>query len=194
VRTHAAVAQNRTTELCYIDDTYASGWKISTGPGFTQFQLGRPPGSNPGQGAVAVNAAGTLRPDVWHQIVAELDGDHAEPICGREARRIADVSTAFMPQPATPASAQKAPELDFGGLTAGARTEDASVPYSPGQTPVVRPRRAGVYSRVLSSDEVASDFAVGSPKDSPDAQASRREQELARQEQLDSIAIRDSHQ
>lgn len=188
VRLYREPGDKSSTEICYEDDTITSGWKLLSSNAFTLFQISRPPGKEPGQGAVAIYAP-ALSGHVWHHIVAQLDGNTLVLyLDGKQAGR--KEFDGIYSQPKVSALAKKAPELDSGGLVLGNRTA-ISLPTN--QSAVPNPQfdmdEFVLYQRVLTPEEVAANYAAGAPSASNAEQIAGHKEEIARRARQNAIGI-----
>lgn len=180
VRVNREAGQKATTELCYVENTLTSGWRITSGPGYTVFVLARP------TGAVAAYGA-ALSPHVWHHVAAVLDKTSIYLYIDGKLAKSKEFDGIYTQAKMTEFN-EKRPELDNEGLILGNRTLPPA-DSGPVPRPLLDMDEFVLYDRALSAEEVAAECAAGVPDEPADVQVTRRKQELTRQAALDSIAV-----
>ena len=164
-----------------VGDGYSNGWRLNSSGRGLEFVLGRKPGTEPGEGMVAVQAGDCLRPQVWQQIVAVLTGDKLQLfVDGKLAAE--KTFDGIYKHPATPAARHETPEIDFGGLQLGATASHKSESRFDID-------ELAIYGRALEADRIAGLYAAGNPGTSPEEQIQQCQAERARQSQLDAITL-----
>jgi hypothetical protein len=164
-----------------VGDGYSNGWRLNSSGRGLEFVLGRKSGTGPGEGIVVVHAQECLRPGLWQQLVAVLNGDKLRLyVDGKLAAE--KTFDGMYTHPATPAARHQTPEIDFGGLQLGTTTSHKSE------------RRfdideLAIYSRALDADRVAAIWASGNPEIAPEEQIRQFHAELARQSQLAAVTL-----
>lgn len=164
-----------------VGDGYSKGWRLNSSGRGIEFILGRKPGTEPGEGMVAVQAGNCLRPQVWQQIVAVLNGDRLQLfVDGRlAAEKPFDGRYAHV---ATPAARVRTPELDFGGLQLGSTDSQKSLDRFDID-------ELAIFSRALDASRIAELYADGDPGIGPEAEVKRHQEELVQQRERDAITL-----
>ena len=165
-----------------VGDGYSHGWRINSAGRNVDFALGRKPGKGPGEGLVTVRAPKCLRPHIWQHLVAVLKDDRLQlHVDGKLAGEKA--FDGVYRHPETPAGRHRTPEIDTrGGLQLGTTASHKSQ----GRFDI---DELAIYARALDPAEIAASYAAGRPAANAEEQIKRHQAELARQEQLDGIAI-----
>lgn len=164
-----------------VGDGYSNGWRLNTVARGIEFVLGRTPGTKPGEGLVVVHAGDCLRPHVWQQVVAVLDGTRLR--LAVDGRVVAEKEfDGTYTHPATPAVRLRAPEIDFGGLQLG--TTDSQKSASRFDIDEL-----AIYARALDAGRIAELYAAGKAETAADEQRRQHEADLVRQRQLDGITL-----
>ena len=164
-----------------VGDGNSSGWRLNSSGRGLEFVLGRKPGTGPGEGQVAVQAGDCLRPQVWQQIVASLDGEKLRLyVDGKLAGE--KTFDGIYTHVATPAGRHRTPEIDYGGLQLGTTSSQKSASRFDID-------ELAIYARALDPDHVAQRYTAGNPGIAPEEQVRQHQAELARQAQLDAITL-----
>jgi hypothetical protein len=187
VRLHREPGEKTSTELCYVEDTITSGWKLTSSHAFTVFQISRPPGKDPGQGSVAVYGP-ALSPYIWHQVGAVLDGNAIHLYIDGKLAKSKEFDGIYT-QPKVSDLFAKRPELDTAGLVLGNRTAIARDSAQPNPEPLFDMDEFVLFDRVLSTDEIAHDFAAGNPGETPDIQLTQYKEYSSREAALNAIVF-----
>lgn len=164
-----------------VGDGFSNGWRLNTVARGIEFVLGRTPGTKPGEGLVVVHAGDCLRPHVWQQVVAVLDGPRLR--LAVDGKVVAEKEfDGIYTHPATPAVKLRAPEIDFGGLQLG--TTDSQKSASRFDIDEL-----AIFARALDAGRIAELYAAGKAETPADEQRRKHEADLVRQRQLDGITL-----